>query len=66
MYSGALVMFLGTPLALGSWWGMLTLIPFSMIIIWRLLGEEKFLSENLPGYKEYCQKVRYRLIPLLW
>lgn len=66
MYVGGLIMFSGTPLALGSWWGLLILIPITLIIIWRLLDEEKFLSENLPGYKEYCQKVRYRLIPLLW
>jgi len=66
MYSGALIMLLCTPLALGSWWGMLTLIPFTLILIWRLLDEEKFLSKNLPGYNEYRQKVRYRLIPLLW
>ena len=66
MYSGALIMLFGTPLALGSWWGLMTLIPFTLILIWRLLDEEKFLSKNLPGYNEYCQKVRYRLIPLLW
>jgi len=66
MYSGALIMLFGTPLALGSWWGLLVLIPFILIIILRLLDEEKFLSKNLPGYNEYCQKVRYRLIPLLW
>ena len=66
MYSGALVMLFGTPLALGSWWGLLMLIPFTLILILRLLDEEKFLSKNLSGYDEYCQKVRYRLIPLLW
>lgn len=66
MYSGALIMLSGTPLALGSWWGLLILVPFTLIIIWRLLDEEKFLSKNLPGYSEYCQKVHYRLIPLLW
>lgn len=66
MYSGALIMLLGTPLALGSWWGLLILAPFTLILIWRLLDEEKFLSENLPGYNEYCQEVRYRLIPLFW
>jgi protein-S-isoprenylcysteine O-methyltransferase Ste14 len=66
MYSGALVMLFGTPLALGSWWGLLILIPFTLILILRLLDEEKFLSKNLSGYDEYCQKVRYRLIPLLW
>jgi protein-S-isoprenylcysteine O-methyltransferase Ste14 len=66
MYAAGLIMFSGTPLALGSWWGLLILVPITLVIIWRLLDEEKFLSENLPGYKEYCQKVRYRLIPLLW
>ncbi|WP_292376161.1 methyltransferase family protein [Methanosarcina sp. UBA411] len=66
LYVSGLVMMLGTPLALGSWWGLLIFIPFTLGIIWRLLDEEKFLSKNLAGYKEYCQKVRYRLIPFLW
>lgn len=66
MYSGALIMLFGTPLALGSWWGLLMFIPFTLIIIVRLLDEEKFLSKNLPGYNEYRQTVRYRLVPLLW
>jgi protein-S-isoprenylcysteine O-methyltransferase Ste14 len=66
LYVSGLIMMLGTPLALGSWWGLLIFIPFTLVIIWRLLNEEKFLSKNLPGYKEYCQKVRYRLIPFLW
>ena len=66
MYSSALIMLFGTPLALGSWWGLLVFIPFTLIIILRLLDEEKFLSKNLTGYNEYCQKVRYRLIPFLW
>jgi protein-S-isoprenylcysteine O-methyltransferase Ste14 len=66
MYIGSLIMLLGTSPALGSWWGLLIFIPFTMIISLRLLDEEKFLLKNLPGYKEYCQKVRYRLIPLLW
>ncbi|WP_292381929.1 methyltransferase family protein [Methanosarcina sp. UBA289] len=66
LYVSGLVMMLGTPLALGSWWGLLIFIPFTLGIIWRLLDEEKFLSKNLAGYKEYCQKVRYGLIPFLW
>jgi protein-S-isoprenylcysteine O-methyltransferase Ste14 len=66
MYIGALIMLLGTPPALGSWWGLLTFIPFTMIIVLRLFDEEKFLLKNLPCYKEYCQKIRYRLIPSLW
>jgi protein-S-isoprenylcysteine O-methyltransferase Ste14 len=66
MYAGALVMFLGIPIALGSWWGLLVLVAMIPALIWRLLDEEKFLSRNLPGYVEYQKKVRYRLIPLLW
>lgn len=66
LYISGLIMMFGTPLALGSWWSLLIFIPFTLVIIWRLLDEEKFLSKNLPGYEEYCQKVRYRLIPFLW
>jgi protein-S-isoprenylcysteine O-methyltransferase Ste14 len=63
MYAGGLLYFLGMPFALGSWWG---LVPFAFtmpFLIWRLFDEERFLSRNLPGYKEYCQNVRCRLIP---
>ena len=65
MYSGAIVMLLGTPLALGSWWGLFMFIPSAFTIEWRLLDEEKILSQSLSGYREYCQKVRYRLVPWL-
>lgn len=66
LYVSGLIIMLGTPLALGSWWSLLIFIPFTLVIIWRLLDEEKFLSQNLQGYTEYCQRVRYRLIPFLW
>jgi len=66
MYSGALIMLFGTPLALGSWWGLLMFIPMSFAIVWRAHGEERFLLENLPGYKQYSQTVRYRLVPFVW
>lgn len=66
MYSGALVMLFGVPLALGSWWGLLTIIPMKLAIVWRLLDEEKFLARNLAGYSEYQSKVRYRLLPFIW
>jgi protein-S-isoprenylcysteine O-methyltransferase Ste14 len=66
MYAGAIIMLLGTPLALGSWWGLLIFIPITFIIAWRLLDEEKFLLQGLSGYKEYCQKTRYRLAPFIW
>lgn len=66
MYVGGLVFVLGIPLALGSWWGLLTFIPLTMVIAWRLLDEERFLARNLSGYEEYRSKVKYRLIPFVW
>jgi len=66
MYFGALVMLAGVPLALGSWWGLFTAIPITLVIVWRLLDEERFLATNLPGYSEYRDKVRYRLLPFIW
>jgi protein-S-isoprenylcysteine O-methyltransferase Ste14 len=63
MYSGAFIMLTGTPMALGSWWGFLALIPIAAAIIWRLFDEEKFLAKHLAGYADYCTKVRWRLIP---
>lgn len=67
MYMGVLVMCIGVPLALGSFWGLavvaLAEIP---VLIWRILDEEKLLEKDLPGYVEYEQKVRYRLVPYLW
>jgi protein-S-isoprenylcysteine O-methyltransferase Ste14 len=56
----------GVPLALGSWWGMFAVIPITLVIVWRLLDEEQFLAKNLPGYAEYGNTVRYRLIPFIW
>ena len=66
MYAGGLVMLLGIPVALGSWWGLAVAIAIIPALIWRLIDEERFLGHNLPGYAEYRHKVRYRLIPLLW
>ncbi len=66
MYSGGLILLLGTPLALGSWYGLWLFVLLAIVIIARLLDEEKFLTENLSGYTEYCSKVHDRLIPLIW
>jgi protein-S-isoprenylcysteine O-methyltransferase Ste14 len=66
MYAGALVMLLGTPLGLGSFWGLLVLLPMLAAIIWRLLDEERVLSRDLPGYIAYRSRVRARLIPGVW
>jgi protein-S-isoprenylcysteine O-methyltransferase Ste14 len=66
MYAGALVMLIGIPLALDSWWGLVVLLFMTPVLVWRLLDEEKFLSRNLPGYVEYQRKVQYRLVPFIW
>ena len=66
MYSGAILVFIGMPLALGSWWGLFFVPLFIAGFAWRLLDEEKFLRANLPGYAEYMRKVRYRLLPHIW
>ena len=66
MYIGALVMLVGVPLALGSWWGLFAIVPMTLVIVWRLLDEERFLAKNLAGYKEYQGKVKSRLLPLIW
>jgi protein-S-isoprenylcysteine O-methyltransferase Ste14 len=66
MYVGGLVFILGIPLALGSWWGLLTMTLFAPAIAWRILDEEKLLTKDLPGYAEYRNKVKYRLIPFVW
>jgi len=66
MYAGALLMLFFTPLALGSYGGLLPFIPISLAIAFRFLEEEKFLRKNLPGYDEYCRKVRYHVIPFIW
>jgi protein-S-isoprenylcysteine O-methyltransferase Ste14 len=66
MYVGGLLLLLFTPIALGSFWALLLFFPLTIVIVLRLLDEEKFLSDHLPGYREYCQKIRYRLIPLIW
>jgi protein-S-isoprenylcysteine O-methyltransferase Ste14 len=66
MYLSALVLLLGIPIALGSWWGILVIVAILPALIWRLIDEERFLASNLPGYVAYQQKVRYRLIPWVW
>ena len=66
MYTGVIIMVLGVPLALGSWWGLAIIALVMPVLMWRILDEEKLLEKDLTGYKEYEQKVRYRLVPYLW
>lgn len=66
MYAAALVMLLGISPALGSWWGVLIVAALLPALIWRMIDEERFLTRNLAGYPEYQDRVRYRLLPLVW
>jgi protein-S-isoprenylcysteine O-methyltransferase Ste14 len=66
MYSGSLLYFLGIPIALGSWWGLLVAILMIPVFVLRLFDEEKLLARSLPGYSEYMDRVKYRLIPFAW
>jgi protein-S-isoprenylcysteine O-methyltransferase Ste14 len=66
MYSGALLIFLGSPLALGSWWGLIPATVVCGALVWRLIDEESVLRAELPGYDAYTKSVRTRLVPGLW
>jgi protein-S-isoprenylcysteine O-methyltransferase Ste14 len=66
MYASGLLMLLGTPLALGSYWGLVPVAAMSPFLIWRLFDEERLLRDQLAGYREYQQKVRHRLLPWIW
>ena len=66
MYAGALLLVIGMPLALDSWYGLLGILVLLPVLAWRLLDEERFLTRNLKGYAEYTSKVRWRLIPGLF
>jgi protein-S-isoprenylcysteine O-methyltransferase Ste14 len=66
MYLGVLLMYIPTPIALGSYWGLIPMAAIPLAIVLRILNEEKVLCKELPGYKEYCQNTKCRLIPLIW
>jgi protein-S-isoprenylcysteine O-methyltransferase Ste14 len=66
MYLGFIVMFLATPPALGSLWGLPVFLLTPVFLVFRIRNEEEVLARDLPGYAEYSQKVKYRLIPLVW
>jgi protein-S-isoprenylcysteine O-methyltransferase Ste14 len=66
MYSGTLLLVLATPVALGSWWGLLPVLLVIPALVWRIFDEEKLLNAELPGYAEYASRVRYRLVPRGW
>lgn len=66
MYMATLPLMISIPLALGSWWALLLVIPLVPILVWRLTDEERVLKASLPGYIDYCARVRSRLVPGVW
>jgi protein-S-isoprenylcysteine O-methyltransferase Ste14 len=66
MYAHSLLVFIGTPLLLGSLWGLWGVVLFIPLLAARVLGEEAMLMDGLPGYREYAAKVRFRLLPGVW
>jgi len=66
MYLGTGIMFLATPLALGSYWALPVFLMLPCVLVYRIRNEEEVLLRELAGYQEYMQKVRYRLIPFIW
>jgi protein-S-isoprenylcysteine O-methyltransferase Ste14 len=66
MYASGSLYIGGMPLALGSYWGFVVFAAMLPFLLWRLLDEERILTRDLPGYAEYRQRVRFRLVPFIW
>ncbi len=66
MYTGNVITIVGFPLALGSYWGLVSVIPGLVALVVRIRDEERLLVEQLDGYREYAQTARYRLVPYVW
>ncbi|BBX11562.1 MULTISPECIES: methyltransferase family protein [Mycobacteriaceae] len=66
MYTGNVLLMIGTPLALDSYWGLVLLLPGMVLLVLRIRDEERLLTAELSGYREYTKKVRYRLFPYFW
>ena len=66
MYLGTGVMMLATPIALGSYWAFPLFLILPIVLVYRIMNEEEVLLRELPGYREYTQNVKYRLVPHIW
>ena len=66
MYAVTVWLFLAIPLVLGSWWSFLCFVPYVALLVARIRNEERVLEEGLEGYREYQQRVKYRLFPFIW
>ena len=66
MYLASVLMFLSIPLVMGSWYALIPFAFYPLLMVVRILDEEKLLSAELSGYEEYKRKVKYRMIPFIW
>jgi protein-S-isoprenylcysteine O-methyltransferase Ste14 len=66
MYAGGVLFFIGVPLLLGSWYGLAAVPVVTAMLVARTLMEERMLTNELPGYREYAARVRWRLVPGVW
>ena len=66
MYFAVTLLYLAIPLVLGSWWSLLVMLPCVFLLDLRIKNEEKVLHQGLPGYTDYTERVRYRMIPWVW
>ncbi|HET9875793.1 MAG TPA: isoprenylcysteine carboxylmethyltransferase family protein [Mycobacterium sp.] len=66
MYVGNVIMLVGTPLALGSYWALVFIVPGLIVLVLRIRDEEQLLTQELHGYRDYTQHVHYRLLPYVW
>ena len=66
MYAVTILLFMVMPLVLGSWYALIPFAIYPVVIVIRLKDEEELLTKELPGYAEYKQKVKYRIIPFIW
>ena len=66
MYFGNVILMVGTPLALGSYWGLLFVVVGLAVLALRITDEETLLKQELAGYREYVDTVHYRLVPYVW
>ena len=66
MYAVTTVLFLSMPLVLGCWLSFLVFLIYPALMVKRIQGEERLLEAELPGYREYQKKVKYRMIPFVW
>ena len=66
MYVAVLLIWLFTPVALGSYWALVPFLSLPLVLFFRILNEEDVLKREFPGYAEYCQRTKYRLVPFVW